>query len=99
MRFLNIIKSVEGKSGPPPAALMKAIGLLGVEAAQAGVLIDTGGLGPTSAGTLIRVSSGTITVADGPFAQGEEVIGGYAIFEAVSKEEAENANPFRSRPC
>jgi hypothetical protein len=88
MRFLNMIKSVEGRSGPPPAALMQAIAALGAEAAQAGVLVDTGGLGPTSAGALIRVSGGQIIVADGPFAQGEEVAGGYAIFEAASKEEA-----------
>jgi hypothetical protein len=88
MRYFNMIKSAEGKSGPPPAALMQAIGALGVEAAQAGVLIDSGGFGPTSAGALIRVSGGKITVADGPFSQGEEVVGGYAIFEAASKEEA-----------
>lgn len=88
MRFLNMIKSVEGKSGPPPAALMQAIATLGAEAAQAGVLVDTGGLGPTSVGALIRVSGGKITVTDGPFAQGEEVAGGYAIFEAASKEVA-----------
>lgn len=88
MRFLNIIKSVEGKSGPPPAALMQAIAALGAEAAQAGLLVDTGGLGPTSAGALIRVSGGKMTVADGPFAQGEEVAGGYAIFEAPSKDDA-----------
>ena len=88
MRFFNMIKSVEGKSGPPPAALMQAIAALGAEAAQAGVLVDTGGFGPTSAGARIRVSGGKITVADGPFAQGEEVAGGYAIFETASKEEA-----------
>ena len=88
MRFFNMIKSVEGKSGPPPAALMQAIAALGAEAAKAGVLVDTGGFGPTSAGALIRVSGGKLTVADGPFAQGEEVAGGYAIFEAASKEEA-----------
>jgi hypothetical protein len=88
MRFLNIIKSVEGKSGQPPAALMQAIAALGAEAAQAGVLVETGGLRPTSAGALIRVSGGKITVADGPFAQGEEVAGGYAIFEAASKDVA-----------
>lgn len=88
MRFLNMIKSVEGKSGPPPAALMQAIATLGAEAAQAGVLVDTGGLGPTSAGALIRVSGGKIAVTDGPFAQGKEVAGGYAIFEAASKEVA-----------
>jgi len=88
MRFFSMIKSVEGKSGPPPAALMQAIAALGAEAAQAGVLVDTGGLGPTATGARIQVSGGKITVADGPFAQGEDVVGGYAIVEATSKEEA-----------
>ena len=88
MRFFNMIKSVEGRSGPPPAALMQAIAALGAEAARAGLLVDTGGFGPTSTGARIRVSGGKVTVADGPFAQGEEVASGYAIFEAASKEEA-----------
>lgn len=88
MRYLNIIKSVEGRRGAPPPALMQAIATLGAEAAQAGVLVDTGGFGPTSAGALIRVSGGKVTVTDGPFAQEEEVAGGYAFFEAASKEEA-----------
>ena len=88
MRFFNMIKSVEGKPGPPPAALMQAIAALGAEAARAGLLVDTGGFGPTSTGARIRVSGGKVTVADGPFAQGEEVAGGYAIFEAASKDEA-----------
>ena len=88
MRFFNMIKSVEGKSGPPPAALMQAIAALGAEAAQAGVLVDAGGFVPTSAGARIQVFGGKITVADGPFAQGEEVAGGYAMFEVASREEA-----------
>jgi hypothetical protein len=88
MRYVSMIKSVEGKLGSPPPALMQAIAALGAEAAQAGVLLDTGGFGATSMGSLIRVSGGKVTVTDGPFAQGEEVAGGYAFFEAASKEEA-----------
>jgi hypothetical protein len=88
MRYLSIIKSVENRLGPPPPALMQAVAALGAEAAQAGVLVDTGGFGPTSAGALIRVSGGKITVTDGPFAQGDEVPGGYAFFEASSKQDA-----------
>ncbi len=88
MRYLSMIKSIENKPGPPPPALLRAIGTLGAEAAQAGALIDTGGFGATSAGALVRVADGRVTVTDGPFAQGEEVAGGYAIFEAASKAEA-----------
>ena len=74
--------------GPPPPALMQAIAAIGGEATQAGVLVDTGGLLPTAAGALVRVSGGKITVTDGPFAEGKEVIGGYAAYEVASKEEA-----------
>jgi hypothetical protein len=88
MRFLNIIKTVENRLGPPPRALMQAIAALGAEAAKAGVLVDTGGFGPTSTGAVIRVSGGKVAVTDGPFAQGDEVAGGYAFFEASSKEDA-----------
>lgn len=84
MRYISIIKAVEGKFGPPPPALMQAIGALGLE----GVLVDTAGIAPTSSGTLIRVAGGKVSVSDGPFAAGEEVATGYAIFEAASKEDA-----------
>ena len=36
MRFMTLVKSVEG-SGPPPVALMMAIGELGKESAAAGL--------------------------------------------------------------
>jgi hypothetical protein len=88
MRYLSMIKSVEGRLGPPPPALMQAIAALGGVAVRAGVLVDTGGMGPTSMGALIRVSGGRVTVTEGPFADGQEVAGGYAIFEATSKQEA-----------
>jgi hypothetical protein len=88
MRYLILIKSVEGKMGPPPPALMQAIAAIGGEATQAGALVETRGLLPTAAGALVRVSGGRITVTDGPFAEGKEVIGGYAAYEVASKEEA-----------
>jgi hypothetical protein len=47
-----------------------------------------GGLAPTAAGVRIRLSKGKLTVTDGPFSEAKEVVGGYAIFELASKEEA-----------
>ena len=81
MRFMSLIKSSENsKMGPPPAELLQAIGRLGAEAAQAGVLVDTAGLMPTMAGAVIRLEGGNISTSEGPFAGGDEVVGGYAIF-------------------
>jgi hypothetical protein len=47
-----------------------------------------GGLLPSSKGARVRVRKGKITVVDGPFAEAKELIGGYAVFELASKEEA-----------
>lgn len=52
------------------------------------VLVDTGGLLPSSMGALVQLSNGNITVTDGPFAETKELIAGYAIVQVNSKEEA-----------
>ena len=94
MRFITMVRSAESNELPPPE-LMEAIAKLGMEAAEAGTLVDTGGLAPTAAGARIRLSGGRLTVTDGPFAEAKEVIGGYAIFEVDSKEQAiEEATKF-----
>ena len=87
MRFLTMIKSAEG-AGPPPQALIEGVGQLAAEAFQAGLKIEMGGLMPTAAGARIRLSRGKLTVLDGPFTEAKEVIGGYAIFDVKSKDEA-----------
>jgi hypothetical protein len=50
-----------------------------------GSLVDTGGLLPSKDGARIRVSSGNLTVTDGPFSESKEVIGGWAILQGASK--------------
>lgn len=88
MRFMTMVKAKEGSGWPPPA-LMQAIADLGVEATKAGVLVETGGLLPSSQGATLRLSAdGDVTVTDGPFAESKEVVGGYAVYEVKSKEEA-----------
>ena len=68
---------------------MDAIAKLGEEAAKAGVLVETGGLLPTAAGSLFRLSNtGKLTVTDGPFSEAKEVIGGYAIYDVKAKADA-----------
>ena len=87
MRFMMIVKSAE-RSGPPPQALMEAIDKLGQEAVKAGSMIASGGLAPTAVSTRVRLSGGQISKIDGPFTEAKEVVGGYAVFELKSKEEA-----------
>jgi hypothetical protein len=87
MKFITMVKSAE-RAGPPPQALMDAIGQLGADAGKAGVFVEMGGLLPTAMGARVRIASGKITVTDGPFIEAKEVIGGYAVYDVKSKAEA-----------
>jgi hypothetical protein len=43
---------------------------------------------PSAKGARVRLSSGKFTVTDGPFAEAKEIVGGFALIRANSKEEA-----------
>jgi hypothetical protein len=73
---------------PPDARLAAAMDKLMEKMITSGALIDTAGLLPMSEGAKIRASGGKLTMTDGPFIECKEVIGGYAILRAKSKEEA-----------
>ena len=87
MRFMMLVKSAEN-NGPPPQALMDAIGKMGEEATKAGLMLQSGGLAPTAMSSRVRLSRGKLTTLDGPFAESKEVVGGFAVFEFKSREEA-----------
>jgi hypothetical protein len=71
-----------------PAGLYQAMGEFVGAAMKSGAIIDTAGLQPTSAGTRVRLRGGKIQVTDGPFIESKELIGGYALVEAKSRDEA-----------
>jgi hypothetical protein len=73
---------------PPDPRLVAAIPRLYEKMPKGASLLSTGGLAPTSLGAKVRVSGGNVVVIDGPFAETKEVVGGFAIVEASSKEEA-----------
>src|SRR5690349_634066 len=87
MRFLSIYKTVE-RTSPPTQEEMAAMGKLIQEAMEAGWLLSTEGCLPTSLGARVRISSNKVTVTDGPFTEAKEMVGGFAILKANSKEEA-----------
>ena len=58
------------------------------ELRRAGVLLDLAGLHPTSEGAVVRWNTGRPVVFDGPFGEAKEVVGGYWMIQAASKEEA-----------
>ena len=84
MRFLSMVRITEGTGQKPGEKLMADMGRLIGEMRQAGVLLDTAGLRPTSEGKRVRLSRGRQRVMDGPFTETKEVIGGYAILNADS---------------
>jgi len=87
MRFLSIYKTVE-RNTPPSQEEMAAMGKLIEEGMKGGWLLSTEGCLPTAMGARVRRSEGKVTVTDGPFAETKEVVGGFAILQANSKEEA-----------
>ncbi len=96
MKYIMMVK-VDGKSktgrdyetgAPPDPKVMEAVSKHAEKLAKAGVLLDTGGLMPSATGARIRAAGSKLAVTDGPFAESKELIGGYAILQAKSKEEA-----------
>ena len=87
MKFLSIYKSVE-RNAPPSQEEMANMGKLVEEGMKAGWLLGTEGCLPSALGARVRNSSGKLTVTDGPFTEAKEVVGGFAILRANSKQEA-----------
>ena len=87
MRFMIMVKMPEDV-GAPPEALVNAMGQQMAELFQSGVMVDAGGLYPSSASTEVRVHDGQLSVTDGPFTEAKELVGGYSIVEVRSREEA-----------
>jgi hypothetical protein len=87
MRFMVLVKGCE-TMGSPPQAFLDAVAKAGEEAMRAGTLIETGGLFPSATGARVRLRKGALDVRDGPFSESKEVVGGWGIVEAESKDEA-----------
>lgn len=87
MRFLSIYKTAE-RTVPPSQEEMTRMGKLIEEGMKAGWLLGTEGCLPSALGARVRRSGGNVTVTDGPFTEAKELVGGFAILKANSKEEA-----------
>jgi hypothetical protein len=87
MKFLSIYKTAE-RGGPPSQEEMERMGKLVEDGMKAGFLLAVEGCMPSVTGARVRLSSGKVTVTDGPFTESKEVVGGLAILQANSKQEA-----------
>jgi len=87
MRYLCFVKMDESDANPP-RALMEAMGEHVSKGFASGMLLDAGGLYGKADAVEFRVAGGNLTVTDGPYAEVKEVIGGWAIIQVDSEEEA-----------
>ena len=87
MKFLSIYKHVE-RNTPPSAEEMATMGKLVEQGFKAGWLVATEGCLPSALGARVRRDGAKISVTDGPFTEAKEIVGGFAILKANSKEEA-----------
>lgn len=90
MRFMVMVKATKNseEGGPPDAEVMAAMGNFNEELVKAGVMLAGEGLQPSSKGARVRFNGTERTVMDGPFAETQELIAGFWLWQVRSKEEA-----------
>ena len=72
----------------PPADLVARMTKYNESLSKAGVLLGLDGLQPPAKAARVAFAGGKTRVTDGPFAEAKEMIGGYWMIQAKSKEEA-----------
>ncbi len=90
MRFMVLVPaSKESEAGVlPDEKLLTDMGKFNEELVKAGVMLAGEGLQASSKGARIKFSGGKTAVIDGPFTESKELIAGYWLIQAKSKEEA-----------
>jgi hypothetical protein len=88
MRVMLMIKGDPEPGAAPSEELLDAMGRYNDELKQAGVLLDVAGLLPSAVGRRVRLSGGSRSVIEGPFAESKSLIAGYWILQVQSIDEA-----------
>ena len=94
MRFMIIVKSnpefeAQATAGfQPDPSVFAEMAAYHEELARAGALLDANGLQPSARGWRVRYDGERRTVVDGPFTEAKELIAGYTLIQAASREEA-----------
>ena len=88
MRFMMLYKPGRDGGAPPSGDTLQQLGELIEEGMRDGTLLATEGLRDSSRATRVRVSGGDFVVTDGPFSEAREIVGGFAIMELDSHEDA-----------
>lgn len=89
MRFMMFMyPGISEEEWEPSAEDVAAMSRYNEELRKAGLLLSLDGLHPPAEGGVVRFEDGRATITDGPFAEAKEVVGGYWLIQARSKEEA-----------
>jgi len=90
MRFMIMVKAnKDTEAGVMPTdELIAPMAKYHEELVKAGILLDASGLQASSKGWRVKYSGGKRSVIDGPFAESKELIAGYTLIRANSREEA-----------
>jgi len=89
MRFMMFMyPEISEADWHPSAEDVGAMSRYNEELRKAGMLLALDGLHPPAEGARVSFSGAGTTVTDGPFAEAKEVVGGYWLIQARSKEEA-----------
>jgi hypothetical protein len=89
MRFMMLMMpAVQEENWEPSQDAIEAMSTYNEELTRAGVLLALDGLQPPSKGARVTFSGGKPTVTDGPFTESKELIGGYWLIQAKSRDEA-----------
>lgn len=90
MKFLILVKATKASEAGvmPGPELLQEMGKFNQELIAAGVMLDGGGLHPSSKGARVTFSEKDRTVRTGPFENTSELISGYWLWNVNSLEEA-----------
>jgi hypothetical protein len=90
MKILGMLRAdASSEAGAPPSReLIEKMGTFVAEITQAGVMLGSDGLHPSSKGKRVRLANGKFTVIDGPFTESKELVASYALFQVKTMEEA-----------
>lgn len=86
-RFMGFVRMEEGQ-GTPPQSLFDAMDVYIGQQAAKGIFLDGGGLYGTEDAVNFISKGGEVSRVDGPYAEAKEVVGGWALMEYPSLEEA-----------
>ena len=90
MRFMVMVKATQDSEAgaPPTQELLEAMMAYNEELVKAGIMKGGDGLQPSSKGARVQFDGAKRAVVDGPFAETKELVAGYTVILARSREEA-----------